>query len=52
MMRKPSEHQGAHSDHDKAEDDITCVVWLVRPVRRVSGAVVTHDTDADQHERS
>jgi hypothetical protein len=50
MMRKPSEHHAGHNDHGKAEDDIACVVRLVRPVR-VSGAVVTRDTDADQHER-
>ncbi len=50
MMRKPSEHNTGHSDHGKAEDDIACVVRLVRPVQ-VSGAVVTRDTDADQHER-
>jgi hypothetical protein len=50
MMRKPSEHHAGHSDHGKAEDDIACVVRLVRPVR-VSGPVVTRDTDAYQHER-
>ncbi len=50
MMREASEHHAGHGDHGKAEHDIACVVGLVRPVR-VSGAVVTDDTDADQHER-
>jgi hypothetical protein len=50
MMRKPSEHHAGHNDQEEAEDDIACVVRLVRPVR-MSGAVVTRDTDADQHER-
>jgi hypothetical protein len=50
MMRKSSEHHAGHSDHGKAEDDIAYVVRLVRPVR-VSGTVVTRNTDADQHER-
>ena len=31
MMRKSSEHHAGHSDHGKAEDDIACVVRLVRP---------------------
>jgi len=50
MMRKPSEHHGGNNGHGKPEDDIACVVRLVRPPR-VTGAVVTRDTDADQHER-
>ena len=50
MMRKPSEHNAGYSDHGKAKDDVPCVVRLVRPVR-ASGAVVTRDTDADEHER-
>lgn len=50
MMRKRSEHHAGHSDQGKAENDISCVVRLVRPVR-MSGAVVTRDTDGDQHER-
>jgi hypothetical protein len=50
MMRKPSEHQTGDNDHDKAEDDIACFVRLGRPVR-MGGAVVTHDTDANQHQR-
>jgi len=49
-MRKPAEHHTGHNGHGKTEDDIACVVRLVRPVR-VSGAVVACDTDADQHER-
>jgi hypothetical protein len=56
MMRKSSEHHAGHCHHGKAEDDIACVPRLVRHVRhvrlvRMSGAVVTHDADADQHER-
>jgi hypothetical protein len=50
MMGKPSEHHAGHNGHGKTEDDVACVVRLVRLVR-VSGAVVTRDTDADQHER-
>ena len=50
MMRKPSEHHAGCNDHGKAEDDIARVVRHVRPVG-ATGAVVTRDTDADQHER-
>jgi hypothetical protein len=49
MVRKPTEHQAGHNGHGKTEDDIACVVRLMRPIP-VSGAELTRDSDADQDE--
>ena len=52
MMRKPSEHHAGRNGHGKTEDDVACVVrCVVQFVVRVTGSVVSRDTDADQHER-
>jgi hypothetical protein len=50
MMRQLSEHQAGHNGHGETEKDIARVVRRVL-APGVSGAVVTRDTDADQHER-